>query len=246
MKLFALVVLAVFSLVNGQTTIVRPDPLIDAMDAAVEKILNYPDYVPGQTSLAYWLPLMYKMNGIVLNDAYNYTLASFVAAVKQIGTSDSPLRALIAKEKQNSCFTNLLSSIDMNIEQTGYEISSCFELSDPSILNTSASYYQDLAASVSAVNKLPEVLLTPLVGRNPFTEPDQSSIIADYEQSDASFAQFEADFNRLMDEINAFTIGWQGEAKSIGDCLGAINGSLQAAYTMIQGRITVCRAYKGP
>lgn len=247
MKLFTFTVLAMFSLANGQTTtIIRPAPLIEEVNEIVTEILNSAQLPStGPPTLAYMLPKLYEMNGIVLKDAFNYTLASFVSTVQQLGTSDAPTRALIASKKQNACFKNLLSFLDSFIEMSGYSVASCFQLYNPSVLNSTDLYYQDLAAMGTAVNDIQAMLLSPFIGRNPFTQPDE--IIADYKaQQSATLDGRAADLARLMEEINEFTLGWQSESISIVTCLGTIFDDVSANYAMVQVQIPKCTAFKGP
>lgn len=242
--LFILAVLLVTTFVESQAIITRPDAVLEKLIELKELVFDYKIYRDGDTSLAYFLPLMRKMNPLILRGTFNYTIQAVKNAAEIIAKSDAAALEILAVENQNSCIKSLAAQINLQTEMSGFYSSDCLNIYNWNIFNITEDWLTDMETSGKEVDSFPQILINAFIGRNAFTQPDD--IIARLQETyDGNMATYLETFSRLMTKDNQFALGWHQEAFAIEDCLNELQADLESFYSGITAQIPICRKYSG-
>lgn len=242
--LFILAVLSVTTFIESQVIITRPDAVLEKLSELKELVFDYKMYRDGETSLAYFLPLMRKVNPLILRGTFNYTIQAVKNAAKNIAESDAAVNEILAGEKQNSCIKSLAAQINLQTEMSGFYSSDCLNIYNWNIFNITEDWLTDLEFSGMEVDRFPQILINAFIGRNAFTQSDD--IIARLQETyDGNLANYLETYTRLMTKDNQFALGWHQEAFSIENCLNALQADLTSYYSGITAQIPICRKYSG-
>lgn len=242
--LFVLAVLLVTTFVESQVTVTRPDAVLEKLEELKELVFDYKIYRDGETSLAYFLPLMRKMNSLLLRGTFNYTIQAVKQAAANIAKADASAIEILAVEKQNSCIKSLSVQINLQTEMSGFYSSDCLNIYNWNIFNITEDWLTDMEMSGMDVDSFPLILINAFIGRNAFTQPDD--IIGRIQETyDSSMATYLETYSRLMTKVNQFALGWHQEAFAIENCLKELQTDLASSFSEITTQIPVCRKYSG-
>lgn len=245
MKTVLSLVLAI-TLSNAQGSEITnpPDGVLQKIDEIQDLINTYRIYNQDEPSLGRFIQVFRQMTPIIYMDNFNYTFNTHLQAIARLGSADADFRSKISAENPNSCFDNLLTSLSNAVEYSGYFISDCIDINDPSIFTKTKTFLKDIEESDKIARALPIIPFKALIGRNVFTKPDE--IIARLQELyDIEFSNDKEVLERLLDEINIFALGWNSESFGIEACLKGIDASVKNAVEAIEARIPSCRSYGG-
>lgn len=239
---FTLVV--VLTLVKAQTTITRPEAVLEKLGEFKQLVSDYKLYRDGESSLAYFLPLIRRMNPLILRGSFNYTIQAVKKAFAEIGDRNNDVQNVLAAEKQNSCMKNLAVQVDLQTEMNGFFLNDCVNIYDLNVFNVTEDYLTDMEASGVEVDGFPQILINAFIGRNVFTQPEE--IVARLQETYViNIANYTETLTRLLDKDNKFALGWNSEAFSIEGCFKEVQSGLANSFTGITSQIPICRKYSG-
>lgn len=218
------------------------DEVLEKLNEIRNIISEYKVYKEGETSLGHYLPLFRYSNSFIMLDVFNSTIDITKKAVAKMMISDASIRASLEAEKQNSCISSLLASLDYIIETSGYLISNCLKITNTDIFTIIDDYLKDVEASNLAADNLPAILTVVFIGRNIFTQPDEikARIQELFDERTAGDADTLA---RLLEKSNKFAGAYHNEYFAVRSCLNDIEIYVQSSYASVQSRLPICQTF---
>lgn len=224
--------------------ITRPDAVLEKFDEIFTLVSDYRIYKPDEVSLGRFVSAFRELNSLSIPSYFRDTLDAIEENIKRLNGLDTEMRNLLAAEVQNACILTIFSTLDLIAELTGFSVSNCIDISDWNVFTITDDFLNDIIVSNAVVDKLPDVMIKPFIGRNVFTQPEEI-IKRMQELYDTELIDDKETFDRLMDKSNAFYFAWYDEYSAIVNCLSSLDASINNSFSAVKSQVTQCRAYGG-
>lgn len=163
-------------------------------------------------------------------------------SVLRVGDSAGPINSELDEQAAGACITSLKNNVETILSFSGFAITNCYEITDPSLVDS----VRDMAASLNQLEQnvaaIELIIPDAFLGRNVFTQSAEIVQLVT-EGFAAAKAEYDALLANLQTAADASLPAFQTQLDAQNTCFAEIDASVEAGYAFVRGQIPTCTKF---